>query len=430
LGAFSGSAQATVRVAQALFVSYEGLRFALAVLLAAAVTAQPARRLVVFPFALACVNSVFYSPFPWYFAGSVSDAPLWMQTAEFGGVASVDVVVASMNSVVAAWLPPRSGNWRLPTLVSGGLVAASLLFGAARIKGCGLDERAPFFATLGLIQANVDPMDKRNAPTEGLDRHLRLVESLGDPAAFDLILWSETAVATPVPDALADRYFRNAFLKGLRAPLLFGAIVSNGSDPGSSLSNAAFLSDRRGDVVGRYKKRVLLLGAERAPSFVSLESWHALFPSTLDFVAGSDPAPLQLGDKGLAMTICLEDMFPRVVRASFERGKVNLIVNLTNDGWFGETYASRLHFAMSKFRAIEHRRYLVRVTNTGVTAVVDPVGRVDVMLDQHEEIATAARIEWRRGRTVYAAVGDAPWFILMSTLVGIGCVRSCFGWGR
>jgi apolipoprotein N-acyltransferase len=98
-------------------------------------------------------------------------------------------------------------------------------------------------------------------------------------------------------------------------------------------------------------------------------------------------------------------------------GDPELIVNLTNDAWFGDTAAPWEHLALAQMRAIEHRRYFVRGTNSGVSAVVDPVGRVIARTDTFRTQALSAPIHWMRGHTVYERLGDWPWLLVSGGMI-------------
>jgi apolipoprotein N-acyltransferase len=96
-----------------------------------------------------------------------------------------------------------------------------------------------------------------------------------------------------------------------------------------------------------------------------------------------------------------------------------LLVNLTNDAWFGDTTEPWIHLALAKFRAIEHRRFFVRSTNSGVSAVIDPVGRVVAHTETFQEATLEAQIAWLRGKTPYELWGDLPWW-LCAFAAGVG----------
>ena len=105
------------------------------------------------------------------------------------------------------------------------------------------------------------------------------------------------------------------------------------------------------------------------------------------------------------------------MREMVNHANPHLLVNLTNDAWFGDSFGALLHFRMAQFRAIEHRRYLVRATNTGVSGVVDPVGRPVFESGVETSESIRATVGMMDGRTVYAAIGDWPGWVSL-----LGCM--------
>jgi apolipoprotein N-acyltransferase len=104
-----------------------------------------------------------------------------------------------------------------------------------------------------------------------------------------------------------------------------------------------------------------------------------------------------------------------------KHGDPELLVNITNDAWFGDTAEPWEHLALAQFRAVEHRRYLVRATNSGVSAIVDPVGRVITHGGTFKVESIDATVRWMRSTTVYEVIGDIPWWI-----VGLAAAAAAF----
>src|SRR5262249_34285889 len=120
--------------------------------------------------------------------------------------------------------------------------------------------------------------------------------------------------------------------------------------------------------------------------------------------------PLPLAGHEIATFICYEDIIPGFVNSIVRSGRPALLANLTNDAWFGDTTEPWIHLALAQFRAIEHRRYFVRSTNSGVSAFVDPVGRVIAHTEAFKEQALATQIAWLEATTPYELWGDWPWW--------------------
>ncbi len=221
----------------------------------------------------------------------------------------------------------------------------------------------------------------------------------GDPA--------DPGPALDADQATPDRD-RNAAMRGFRTPLLFGAITAE-DDPDRDgekvYYNTALLLDRDGRVLGRYDKNYLLIFGEYLPLsdwFPFLKDW---FPEAGDFRPGRTVEVFELGETRIGVMVCYEDILPAFTRRLHAR-RPHLLVNITNDAWFGRTTEPYQHLALATFRAIENRRFLVRATNTGVSAVVDPVGRVvqSTSLERPEVlVAQVARLE---GETPYQTYGD------------------------
>jgi apolipoprotein N-acyltransferase len=134
---------------------------------------------------------------------------------------------------------------------------------------------------------------------------------------------------------------------------------------------------------------------------------------------------LPFRDWRLTTLICYEDIIPGFVRRAVSEGDPHLLVNITNDSWFGDSNEPWIHLALAQFRAVEHHRYLVRATNSGVSAVVDPLGRVVTRSGVFERASLHAEVAMLQGATVYQMAGDWPgWLGLAWTLFALFRRRS------
>lgn len=121
---------------------------------------------------------------------------------------------------------------------------------------------------------------------------------------------------------------------------------------------------------------------------------------------------MELGTHELATVICYEDMFPAFVNERFAGRHPEMLITLTNDAWFGDTTEPWGHLAVAHLRAVEHRVYSVRAAESGVTAVIDPGGRLVRRSETYREEAIDADVRWMPAhRTVYELCGDSPWWI-------------------
>jgi apolipoprotein N-acyltransferase len=228
-----------------------------------------------------------------------------------------------------------------------------------------------------------------------------------------LVLWSETSIMRALPVAHASELVRRSFARDLGVPLLFGAVLYRPVDDAREavFYNSALITDDGGKLVGRYDKQELVPFSEHMPLGEELPVLYEISPNSSKFVPGISDHTLPLGDHRLAAMICNDDVVPALANRLLRDSRTDLLVNLTNDAWFGDTTEPWIHLALSKFRAVEHRRFLVRSTNSGVSAFVDPVGRVVAHTDTFREQTLMHEVAWLRGRTGYEIWGDAPYWV-------------------
>jgi apolipoprotein N-acyltransferase len=270
-------------------------------------------------------------------------------------------------------------------------------------------------------------LEKRRSFDEGIHRHLRLSEEAKAQGA-DFLVWSETSAM----HAVHDESYR-AELQGLARriglPAIFGAVLIKQvpDEREYVFYNSAVSTDGSGIVSGRYDKQYLLTFGEYLPfgdQFPILYKWS---PNSGHFTPGAslDPLVIQIQGNAHPVTalICYEDILPRFTNAAVHHAGPDLLVNLTNDAWFGDTAEPWEHLALAQMRSIEHRRYLVRGTNSGVSAVVDPVGRVIAHSGTFREEAVVAPIKWMHGWTAYELWGDWPWLLVSAAAIAAAFAR-------
>jgi apolipoprotein N-acyltransferase len=176
----------------------------------------------------------------------------------------------------------------------------------------------------------------------------------------------------------------------------------------------------RGDLVLRYHKIQLVPFGEYVPlqPLITLGGRVAakVIEQVADFTPGTEPVVGEALGHRLGVFICYEAVFPHLVRR-FAASGAELLVNITNDAWYGRTSAPHQHLAMTAFRAVENGRYLVRAANTGITAVVDPRGRVLERTELFERRAIVREVPIVPGLTFYARHGDVfAWACLGAAL--------------
>jgi apolipoprotein N-acyltransferase len=416
LETFSGFPLPLCVLFMAILCAYQAGRIALLGYLHARIDKNGYGRRVAFVLAFAASEQAFPLLFPWYYAATVHQVPALGQLAELGGPILVALPLVTLNVAIGEIVLARRARVPLDKRLVGMLAALPLValgYGALRMSQVDADVAAAEKGRVGVVQANMSLLGKRREKEEGLRRHLELTRELIADQPLDLVVWSETSVMSAVPEEAVNTVIPRRFSRDIGVPALFGAVLFRPvtDEREYVYYNSALLSDERGEITGRYDKQFLLAFGEYLPfgeMFPILYRWS---PHSGRFTPGTRYEPLSFGEHEIATFICYEDISPAFVKRIVDHGNPDLLANLTNDAWFGDTTEPWIHLALSKLRAVEHRRYFVRSTNSGVSAVIDPNGRVVTHTQTFTKEAAAADIAWLRGRTVYGVVGDIPWWL-------------------
>ncbi|MCX5849078.1 MAG: apolipoprotein N-acyltransferase, partial [Deltaproteobacteria bacterium] len=218
-------------------------------------------------------------------------------------------------------------------------------------------------------------------------------------------VWPETAAPFIFQDMnnLHDQVI-NLSLK-TKSWLIFGSISSLQKKYSNDYFNSAYLLSPSGEIKGKYDKVKLVPYGEYVPLRNVFPFVKKLTAGIGDFGIGTGYYPLSLNDKKIGILICYEGILPFAARM-YKEGSADLLVNITNDAWFGTTSAPFQHFSMAIFRAVETRLYLVRSANTGISGIIDPGGRIIAKTDIFQEDALKGYVKFIKIPTFYAEYGD------------------------
>lgn len=387
--------------------------------------------------------------FPWMQLGdTLTGFPRLIGAADIVGSRGLSFWLALVNALVAL-LASRRGLGRslggdrrvtgsavlLPAL--GLIVALAIPLGYSLIRSNALELRPA--ATVGVIQPNV-PEDLKLERLPAADSALRAAETLiGERlaewrASVDLIVLPETAVPLYLEDAPAAglRGWKHFWLwssqlaRLVEADLLLGALGLNDlGDGGYEYLNSAFLMDDRGERVGRYDKRRLVPIVERVP-FVN-PRWFTGLTYFGGFGEGEPAAPFPTGGARFGVLICYESIYAGLTRR-YRLAGADFLVNITNDAWFGrpEPWWSRSsalwqHPAHLVMRAVESRIGAARSANTGISFLVDPLGRKTQVTELFTTTAFGGSVLTTDGVTLYVRFGDViGWGSAVAVLLGLG----------
>ncbi|MGA2353268.1 MAG: apolipoprotein N-acyltransferase [Terriglobales bacterium] len=239
---------------------------------------------------------------------------------------------------------------------------------------------------------------------------------------FDLMVWPES----PSPFYTNDPLFRDA-VSGLARQsgnwVVAGSIginpAMNSGSGNSQIFNSAALVSPQGEWVGRYDKVHLVPFGEYLPFPQLFAFAGGLTKEVGEFQHGASHAPLDAGGERLAIFICYESIFPDEIRQGPLQG-AQVLVNISNDGWYGDSGAWKQHLQQTEMRAIENDRWLLAATNTGMTASIDPYGRIVAATPRKVRTALAAPYALRSGTTFYTRHGD--WFAFLCAIISVGAV--------
>ncbi|MFN3955575.1 MAG: apolipoprotein N-acyltransferase [Pararhodobacter sp.] len=417
-----------------------GLAGALAVWLGGARPAARLWALVLAMLAFEALRGHLFTGFPWAMLGHIwIDTPLGQLAALSGalGLSALTLVLAAVLAQAggALWQAWRGASRRGPAAALGGLAAAiavlvgGWLWGAARLAQPTLP--APDLL-VRLVQPNADQAlkwDPRHAEALFF-RHLELTAAPAPAGrAPDLVIWPETAVPFFL-DSAGDGLSMAAEAAG-GAPLVLGIqrrerrAEGAGQAGAPAYFNSLAVLDSRGAPLAVYDKHHLVPFGEYVPLLGRYAdrpglAWLSGFAAQalLGYSPGPGPRLLDLGAAGRVLPlICYEAIFPRNLRTA---ERADWLLQITNDAWFGARIGPFQHLAQARLRAIEQGLPMVRVANTGVSAVIDARGRVVVALGMNRQGVIDAAVPGGASPPLHARFGDTPWHL------GLGMLLACW----
>jgi apolipoprotein N-acyltransferase len=378
--------------------------------------------------------------FPWELLG-------YSQTANFGltrittltGVYGLSFDIALVNSVfAAAFLAPREGGNQRRKWLLGAACAAAVILQAGQLLA------PPAFLTdrsALLVQPNIPILEGAMWTRTYFQDTLRDLTALSmhrtgekpdaeksDPY-YDLIVWPES----PSPFYTNDPLFRDAVSALARQAgtwVVTGSIgissamhSGGGSGESSQIFNSAALVNPQGEWVGRYDKVHLVPFGEYLPFPQVFGFAGGLTKEVGEFQRGASRTPLAAGGERFGTFICYESIFPDEVRQGPLQG-AQVLLNISNDGWYGDSGAWAQHLQQTQMRAIENDRWLLAGTNTGMTASIDPYGRIVAATPRKVRTALAAPYTLISGTTFYTRHGD--WFAFLCAIISAGALLARF----
>ncbi len=368
--------------------------------------------------------------FPWNLLGYAAAQNLALaQLATLTGIYGLSLLVAGYNAWLV-WAFLASSDRRRRTFIWA--IASGLLLLVALLGGRLVPQQTPRYVAR-LVQTNFPQAP--SYPSDWLDQHASELDELEQLSIVagghrpSLVVWPEV----PAPFSLQDPKFAARAVeiaRGSQADFLVGVVEWRPGVAGALLPyNSAALLDPAGERVFLYDKIHLVPFGEYVPLRRWLTFASKLTAEVGDFQSGSEyrvgeltglgPAGTPVRDRRFSVFICYEVVFPDEVRRFVANG-AQLLINLSNDGWFGHSAAPAQHLSMARVRAIENRRWLLRDTNNGYTVAVDPYGRYAARFAPDLRGALDAPFDFRSDLTWYARWGDwLAWLCVVAALASL-----------
>ncbi len=376
--------------------------------------------------ALEYLRNYFLTGFPWgNIAYSQYKNLIFIQVAAIGGIYIVQYVVLLINAVTERWArfffnrnESKPIRYSIFLLV---IISFVYVYGMIRANGINYNMANAEKLKVTLLQGNIDQgIKKRSAEFRGsiLSNYLDLLRQAESTGA-DIVIWPEAAYPVTLPDGISSFAEPDALLDKKMFPFIqiIGISTYSYEDGRRVLHNGSFLLDRELSVRGRYYKSHLVPFGEYVPLGIPIEKFVS---GVGTFIPGNVIEPLKIEDGKREMRagilICYEGIFPEISREHSKNG-ANLLINLTNDAWYGISSAPYQHLSMYVFRSIENGKYVARVANTGITAIINPYGKIEKETEIFVRGILSGEVSLINEGSLYTKIGDI--FALLCSLIAI-----------
>ncbi len=361
---------------------------------------------------------------PWALLGYAQvDVPRLVQIADLTGVHGITFVCVTVNTALAElWIAlstRRPARGLAGAATASALLIACLAYGTFRLHTPLVP--AGDAVPVGIVQVNL-PLGSqwhRELYGRNLDAYLSATLDVLRRDAPPLVVWPENAMTFFVTDEPTFRSAIHQALAPFPTELIAGGPWTDDSDP-PRYYNSAFRITAAGEVRERYDKAILLPFAEYFPLH-GIDLLRRRFERVREFAPGGAPLLLPTAAGPAGVVICNEGFFAEPARTRTDLG-ARLLVNLANDSWLGDPKYSEVAFDMVRLRAVEQRRWIVRASTSGPSALIDPYGRVQARTALFANTTLTGTVTPYAMRTPYARIGDVfAW--CCAVLVAVACLR-------
>ncbi len=368
--------------------------------------------------ALEYIRSFLFTGFPWELVGYTQFKVLnIIQISDIAGVYGVSFCILFANaSIFLAYLYLTQKDWQKTSvrlkLAAGAMALFAVILGLVWFYGDhrirSIQERMVNSPSqkITVVQGNIDqaqkwdPAYQRSSTLKYIDLSRTAIKQ-----GSDLVVWPETA--TPFY-FMHNAQLSELVLKGIHetgVDVLFGSPSLDFKNNTVEYYNSAYLVGPGGNIRGKYDKAHLVPFGEYIPFKKWLPFLGKMVENVGDFRPGEKGHTLHWKNYNIGIQICYEMIFPSLSRY-MAKNEAALLVNITNDAWYGRTSAPYQHFSMAVLRAVENKRSLIRAANTGISGFIDPTGRIIAATPLFKDVVMTRTVPLLREMTVYARFGD------------------------
>ncbi|GAB4247158.1 MAG: apolipoprotein N-acyltransferase [Acidobacteriota bacterium] len=358
-----------------------------------------------------------FGGFPWGALGYSQQPFTWiLQIADLGGVYLVSSLIVLVNATL--WLAWRKRRQSGPTVAAtAGLFVLACLYGCYRAE---IWEQQPVDTVrVGIVQGNIA---LHEGPQHYAQKYFKTLAGLFDQAVAAGATWIVFPEAQNPYRLEYDFYFRQFWSDRTAATGTY-LLLNSAAVEADGYYNSAYLLDPAGRIVYRYDKIHLVPFGEYLPLEWLFGRAEALVAEVSSFRPGRKLTLGKIGTLRFSTLICYEAIFPRQARRMVGEG-AHVLVNITNDGWFGATAAPAQHLQIAAVRAVETRRPLIRAANTGCSAFVSPLGKIEVRSDLFEEAVLVRDVAGTSSVTLFLVLGFAPCALVIMVSGGLGLLAA------
>ncbi len=370
-------------------------------------------------------TAVPFGGFPWLLTGySQTRFTALLQCADMTGVWGISFLVIWTNvSLAWSWIYRRGflQQWG-PLASSIFLLACATVYGNRALKQW---DAVPADREAAMLQQNLSAKDPiREMEYKFRDGYLRMAETV-EHGAVDLLILPESP--SPLSFQYDESYRRaiQSMARRSKVGLVFNNIAYEEVDGGFRYLNSAYVVDRNGRELGRYDKVHLVPFGEYIPLKKMFFFVESISKDVSDFYPGASLRPMVAEGHSIGTIICFEAVFPGISRSLVRQG-AELLINLSNDAWYGDSAAPFQHLSMARWRAVENRRFMLRSTNSGITAVITPTGRITASTGLFREEICRGRFAFLTDLSLYSRCGNVAGMlcaIITFLLCGAGFVH-------